>query len=96
MLATLGHAYAVSGNRSEAQNVLNDLQHLAKQRYVSPYFIAVIYVGLQEDDLALEWLEKAYQERHPYLILLKVEPVFDRLRKNDKFIDLQRRVGLNI
>jgi eukaryotic-like serine/threonine-protein kinase len=95
MLATLGHAYAVSGNRSEAQNVLNDLQHLAKQRYVSPYFIAVIYVGLEEDELALEWLEKAYQERHPYLILLKVEPVFDRLRKNDRFIDLQKRVGIN-
>ena len=94
MLATLGHAYAVSGNRAEALKILNDLQHASQQRYVSPYFIAVIYVGLGEDDRALEWLEKAYNERHPYLILLKVEPVFDRLRKNPRFIDLQRRVGI--
>ena len=94
MLATLGHAYAVSGNRPEASKILNDLQKAPQQRYVSPYFIAVIYVGLGEDDRALEWLEKAYNERHPYLILLKVEPVFDRLRKNSRFIDLQRRVGI--
>ena len=94
MLATLGHAYAVSDNRAEALKILNDLQKTPQQRYVSPYFIAVIYVGLGEDDRALEWLEKAYNERHPYLILLKVEPVFDRLRKNSRFIDLQRRVGI--
>ena len=94
MLSTLAHAYAVSGNRTEALKILGDLQKISQQRYVSPYFIAVIYVGLADDDRALEWLEKAYQERHPYLILLKVEPVFDGLRKNPRFTDLQRRVGL--
>jgi len=95
MRATLGHAYAVSGNRKEAEKVLAELQSLSKERYVSPYFIAVIYVGLAEDDQALAWLEKAYGERHPYLLLMKVEPVFDRLRTNARFIDLQKRVGLN-
>jgi tetratricopeptide (TPR) repeat protein len=94
MLATLGHAYAVSGNRTEALKILGELQQQSHNRYVSPYFIAVVYVGLGVDEEALRWLEKAYEERHPYLILLKVEPVFDNLRKNERFLDLQKRVGL--
>jgi eukaryotic-like serine/threonine-protein kinase len=93
-LATLGHAYAVAGRRDDAIKVLAQLQQLAKQRYVSPYFIALVYVGLREDDQAFAWLEKAYEERHPYLILMKVEPVFDRLRPDPRFADLVRRVGL--
>ena len=93
-LATLGHAYAVAGRRDDALKVLSELQQLAKQRYVSPYFIALVYVGLREDDQAFAWLQKAYEERHPYLILMKVEPVFDRLRPDPRFADLVRRVGL--
>lgn len=93
-LATLGHAYAVAGRRDDAIKVLDDLRQLAKQRYVSPYFIALVYVGLREDDQAFAWLQKAYEERHPYLILMNVEPVFDRLRPDPRFADLVRRVGL--
>jgi serine/threonine protein kinase/Flp pilus assembly protein TadD len=93
-LATLGHAYAVAGRRDDAMKVLAQLQEMAKQRYVSPYFIALVYVGLREDDQAFAWLQKAYEERHPYLILMKVEPVFDRLRPDPRFADLARRVGL--
>ena len=70
------------------------LQETAKQRYVSPYFIALVYVGLREDDQAIAWLQKAYEERHPYLVLMKVEPVFDRLQSDPRFADLVRRVGL--
>lgn len=95
MLATLGHAYAVAGNRGEALRVIDKLQKASHQRYVSPYFIAVIYVGLENNDEAFVWLQKAFEERHPYLILMKVEPVFDKLRGDPRFQDLERRVGLN-
>ncbi|HEU4931893.1 MAG TPA: protein kinase, partial [Pyrinomonadaceae bacterium] len=80
MKATLGYAYAVAGRRGEGQQIIDELQIQSKQKYVSAYFIAVIYSGLGEKDHAFAWLEKAYQERHPYLTLLKVEPVFDNLR----------------
>lgn len=93
--ATLGHAYAVAGKRAEAMQVIDELKQLSKQRYVSPYFVAVVYAGLQDDDDAFTWLEKAYQERHPYLILMDVEPVFDRIRNDPRFIALKKRVGLN-
>lgn len=49
-LAFLGHAYAVSGRRSEAHNLLTKLQQLSKERYVSPYFIALVHVGLGAND----------------------------------------------
>lgn len=93
-IATLGHAYAVSGKRNEALKVLGELQGQARQKYVSPYFIALIYTGLGEKEQAFAWLEKAYEQRHPYLILIKVEPVFDSLRSDPRFAELMRKVGL--
>ena len=93
-LAFLGHTYAVSGRRNEAHNVLEKLQDLSKERYVSPYFIAVIDVGLGAPGRAFEDLERAYEERSENLIYLKVEPIFDSLRPDPRFQELMRRVGL--
>lgn len=92
--ATLGHAYAVSGRRDDALKILDELQKLSRERYVSPYFIALVYVGLGDDQQAVTWLEKAREERQPYLTLMKVEPVFDRLHSNSKFMAIERTVGL--
>ena len=47
---------------------------------MSPYNLAKIYASLEEKEQAFVWLEKAYQERHPDFIELKVEPVLDNLR----------------
>ena len=66
----------------------------SKQRYVPAFYVALISVGLGELETALEWLEKAYQDRDFYLIYLKVDPRLDPLRGDARFIDLLRRVGL--
>jgi tetratricopeptide (TPR) repeat protein len=92
--ATLGHAFAVAGRRDDAIKVLNDLKTLSKERYVSPYYMALIYVGLGDERQAVAWLEKASAERESYLILMKAEPVFDRLRSDPGFQAIERRVGL--
>src|SRR5882724_10126651 len=92
-IATLGHAYAVSGRHAEARKVIDQLAQLSKRKYVSPYFIAVIYAGLGERDQMFAWLEKAYQERHPFMTLISVEPVFDPVRSDPRFVQLVRRVG---
>jgi len=94
MLALLGHAYAASGKRAEAQLVLNDLEQLQAQRYVSPYTVAAIYAGLNDQDQAFNWLEKAVAEHDIWLMNLKVDPVFARLRTNRKFTDLLARIRL--
>ena len=93
-IAVIGHAFAVSGKRSEAQKVLDELKSLSKQRYVPAYNIATVYVGLGEKEQAIAWLEKAYEDRDVRLVFLKVEPRWDDLRADSRFIDLIVRVGL--
>jgi len=93
-IADLGHAYAVSGHRAEARKQLQKLDELATRRYVSSFPRALIYVGLGENDRALEWLERAFQERSRGLAKLKADPRLDPLRGDKRFRDLLRRVGL--
>ncbi len=94
LLASLGHAYALSGERDKANEALAELREISKHRYVSPYLFAVVYVGLGDKDQTFAWLDKAFQDRAFFLIWLKVEPLFDSLRDDSRFQDLLRRVGL--
>ncbi len=93
-LAALGHAYAVSGANEKALDILTQLSELSKSRYVSPYGMAVVYVGLGENSRALEWLQIASEEHAGWVIYLNVDPKFDPLRGEPKFEDLLRSVGL--
>jgi tetratricopeptide (TPR) repeat protein len=93
-ITPLAYAYAVSGQRSEAVKLLDELREQAKQRSISAYYIALIYAGLGEKDQAFVWLEKAYQENADGIIFLKVEPGFDGLRSDPGFHDLLRRMRL--
>jgi DNA-binding winged helix-turn-helix (wHTH) protein/TolB-like protein/Tfp pilus assembly protein PilF len=93
-IAVMGHALAVSGKRGEAQKVLDELKNMSKQRYVPPYNIAIVYVGLGEKEQAHAWLEKAYEDRDVRLVFLKVEPKWDALRADERFMDLIGRMGL--
>ena len=90
----LGHAYAVAGRTSEARKILDDLHRLADERYVLPYGFALIHVGLGEHDEALEWLEKAYEERNSWMPFIGGEPRLDPLRPDPRFQDLLRRMNL--
>jgi len=92
--AYLAYAYAVSGNRIEAQKMLDELKKLAKQRYIAPINFAIIYTGLDEKDQAFEWLEKVYYKDRSGPPYLQPEIEFDRLRSDPRFADLARRKGL--
>lgn len=93
-IAALGYAYAVAGKRAEARKVIDDLVELSKGEYVRPFYIAGIYAALGERDQAFTWLEKAYQDRHPQMTLIGVDPAFDPLRSDPRFAALLRRVGI--
>ncbi|MFN2533447.1 MAG: tetratricopeptide repeat protein [Pyrinomonadaceae bacterium] len=93
LIAALGHAYALSGERDKAQHALAELRQMSKQRYVSPYLFAVVYASLGDKEQAFAWLDKAYQDRSFFLIWLRVEPLFDSLRDDARFQDLLQRVG---
>ena len=92
--ATLGFVYGQSGREAEALTILDALiGSTSPAHYVSPFHIALIYVGLGKKDQAIEWLEKAETERDPFLIYVKVDPNFDSLRNDPRFSDLLRRIG---
>jgi TolB-like protein/tetratricopeptide (TPR) repeat protein len=91
----LGFAHAVAGNGGEARRLLGELMAMSASRYVSPYAIALIHVGLGEGEMALRWLERAFEEKSEYLSLLKTDPRLDSLRPDARFTDLLRRVRLH-
>jgi TolB-like protein/Tfp pilus assembly protein PilF len=94
--ALLGHLYAKIGRKDEALAILKQLRELresSKQRYVSPYNLALIHIGLDEKDEAIQLLEETYEERDGYNIaFLKVEPMLDPLRGDPRFEALVQKV----
>jgi tetratricopeptide (TPR) repeat protein len=89
----LGFAYARTGRRREAEMVLDAALHRAGKP--SNAAIAVIYTGMDDKERALEWLEKAYQERDTIMTHLKVDPLFDSLRSQARFQELIHRMHLD-
>ena len=86
-------AYALArwGQQAEARTVLNELLKLSKERYVPPYNLAVIYNGLGESGKAMEYLEKGLAEKDLRMAFLKVEPMWNTLRSNPRFVELLKR-----
>ena len=76
----------------EAKQLLDQLS--AACAYVPRWFLSIIWVGLNDNERALQALEEAFGDREPCLVSLKVEPIFDPLRDDNRFADMIRRVGL--
>jgi TolB-like protein len=93
-LAGLGHAYGISGQKREAQEILAKLLEMSKTTYVPAYDIAVVYMGLGESPQALDWLTKAYEERSGFLVYIKCDRRFDGLRSDRRYGELMARIGL--
>jgi serine/threonine protein kinase/tetratricopeptide (TPR) repeat protein len=89
--ASLGFAYASAGKRAEAEAILKRLKQLSQRRYVSGLYFGIVYAGLNDKDKAIEYLNKAYESRHPGLVLIRVDPIFDNLRGDERFKQLIAR-----
>jgi len=74
--------------------MVSKLIGLRDQQYISPVAIAIVYAGLGEEGNAIEWLEKGYQEHAFQMQFLKLDPRWDNLRNDPRFVDLARRIGL--
>jgi serine/threonine-protein kinase len=93
-LSGLGHCLAVAGMVSEARKIMDEIQDREKQRYVSPYGMGVIHLGLGETEEALRWLELACDERVTWMIFLNIHPYFDQLRSEPRFQSMVARLKL--
>jgi TolB-like protein/Flp pilus assembly protein TadD len=83
-----------AGRVDEARRTMNELREYAKQNFVPAVDFAVMYLALGEYDRALEALERAVEARSYSLVWLRVNPVYDPLRENPRFVALERKVGL--
>jgi TolB-like protein/DNA-binding winged helix-turn-helix (wHTH) protein/Flp pilus assembly protein TadD len=94
-VASLGHAYAVIGNRAAAEKILRRLEQESKTGHASPYLVATIYAGLGNKDKAFELLEQSYREKSLDIAwTFKPDLRIDNLRSDPRFQNLLRRVGL--
>ncbi len=89
--ASLGFAYGMAGKQTEARAIIHQLEALSKKRYVSPLYFAIVYAGMKDNDKAIEYLNHAFDARHPGLVLIRIEPMFDGLRGDDRFKALIKR-----
>lgn len=92
-LGWLGHAYALSGRRADAEKILNELDDLARHGFLGSSHRAVIYAGLGEQDKALQFLHDARDQDDAALIWLRVDPHYDPLRANAGFQELVKVQG---
>jgi len=87
------YALAKSGRRDAALTILEELKSRSNERYVPSYNVAMIYNGLGETEEAINHLEKAFKDHDARMILLKVEPKWNNLRTEPRFIELMRRMN---
>jgi len=92
-VAALGETYAKAGNRDAAQRVLEQLDDLSKQRYVTPFIVVRLNLALGKKGEALACLETAYRGRDSFMLFLKVDPLLDELRPEPRFQDLMRSMN---
>jgi inhibitor of KinA sporulation pathway (predicted exonuclease) len=81
------------GRRAEAEKAIAPLQELSKRQYVSPFQTAVVYAGMDERKLALDWLYKSRDERFNWLPFIEVDPVFKNLREEPRFVELAKSLN---
>ena len=89
--ASLGYVYGASGDRAKAEQILRDLDELAKKQYVSPALPASVYLGLGEKAKALDWIEKAYEDRDP-MLWWNTDRLYDSVRNEPRFQAIMQKV----
>jgi TolB-like protein/DNA-binding winged helix-turn-helix (wHTH) protein/Tfp pilus assembly protein PilF len=94
LIEFVGYALGRSGKKAEAKGMLDQLIKLSKETYVSPWKLAVISAGLGNNDQTLAYLEQAYAGREHDMTFSKIWPMFDALRSDARYKDLERRIGL--
>src|SRR5712671_1419417 len=95
LAASIAEDFSKLGYKGVQQSWLDGLTEISKHGYVSSYSIAEGYMRLGQKEKALEWLEKAYQEHDSGLVSIAVEPMFDPMRTNPRFVDIVRRMKLS-
>ncbi|HEY0006063.1 MAG TPA: protein kinase [Pyrinomonadaceae bacterium] len=94
-LSRLGIIYALSGRVSDARWLVGRLEQISQKRHVQAYSIASIYAALGDKNQAFIWLNKAREQRSSHMLLIKVDPIFDKIRSDLRYIELLESVNFD-
>lgn len=92
-LSRLGYGLGKSGDRARSRGILKKLKDLAKNTYVSPFSLAVIYLGLGDRENAIDCLQTAFDEKIYHLLFLKTDPLFDPVRSDPRIQKMLKKMG---
>lgn len=92
--AALGLTYGSAGKKGQTEKIVDAFKGAAKKRYVPATYFGMLYAGMGDQEQALTWLEKAYQERADGLTWINVDPMLDGLRKQPRFQTIVKKMGL--
>ncbi len=90
-LPLLAYAYAKSGEREKARSILDQLNEMAKTRYISPFYFAIVYMGLDDFDTSIKYLKKALEERDfrlHWIGLYVSERIYEPLKSNPEYQEI--------
>jgi TolB-like protein/Flp pilus assembly protein TadD len=93
VMSLRGYLFARLGRKKEAEEILTTLQAIAHDRYIPPYAIALVHAGLEQNDEAIKWLQRALEFRDVHLAFLTIDPKWDDLRKDVRFATLVQHCG---
>lgn len=94
VLGSLGYAYARSGKKEEASAMLDKLLQLSARGSSVSFFVAFVYEGLGEREKTFQWLERGYQKKDIYMRSLIVDPVWDDIRSDPRYVTIIKGMGL--
>jgi serine/threonine protein kinase len=95
ILAALGLAHALAGERVEAEDILKNLKALSDKGTIPMFIIPWIYIALDERDKAFEWMERASEENDPLFMWIKSDPIINRLKGDPRYKAMLKKLGLD-
>lgn len=91
-IAARGFVEGMTGRRREAEAILAELDRLATNTYVTPYGVALVHAGLGNHEAAFAYLNKAFDEKSNWLVWLRLDPRWSRLRSDARFAEMVNRM----
>jgi len=93
-LSSLGLCYGVAQQYENAQNILKEIMEISDKRFVTNYDIGLALLGINQEEAAMEYFEKAYQDRDTWITFIAVDPRFIYLRDNLDFQNIIKKTGI--
>jgi len=93
-LSSLGYCYGAAQQTEKAKNILREIMEISEKQFVTNFDIGLALLGTDQEALAMEYFENAYQDRDVWILTTAVDPQFTNLRDNAIFQNIIKKTGI--